>query len=123
MSALFKSPPTALFARPPVALTRPTTPLAELPPGSAEGLGAGRQFPRKFNDQQPKNVPCTHCGRPTTEELGPDKLNGDHVIPRSQGGNNEPPNYAPACQTCNLKKGPRTPSQWYEQMRLQDLKA
>jgi len=85
MSALFQSPPAALFARPPVLLARPTTPLEELPPGSAGGPGAGRLFPRKFNDQQPKNVPCTYCGRPTTEELGPDKLNGDHVIPRSQG--------------------------------------
>jgi hypothetical protein len=104
MSALFQSPPAALFARPPVLFPRPLTPLEELPQGSAGGPGAGRAFPRKFNEQQPKNVPCTYCGRPTTEEPGPDKFNGDHVIPRSQGGNNEPSNHAPACQTCNLKK-------------------
>lgn len=119
MSAFFQSPPAALFAPPPVFLPRPTTPLEELPPGSAGCSGAGRLFPRKFNEQQPENVPCTYCGRPTTEEPGTDKLNGDHIIPRSQGGNNEPPNYAPACRTCNLQKGPRTPSEWYEWMRLQ----
>ena len=120
MSALFTSPPAALLARPPVFIPRPTTPLEELPPGSAGGPGAGRLFPRKFNEQ-PKNVPCTYCGRPTTDEPESNKLNGDHVIPRSQGGNDDPSNYAPSCRTCNLKKGPITPTQWYEQMRVQDL--
>jgi hypothetical protein len=116
-------PPSVLFARPPLIYPRPLTPLEELPPGSAGGPGAGKAFPRSLNDQQPENVPCTYCGRPTTREQGPDKYNGEHIIPRSQGGNNDPTNHTPACQTCNLKKGPRTPAEWYEQMRLKDLKS
>src|SRR5260370_1252105 len=87
------------------------------PPGSAGGQGAGKPFPRSYNDQQPEGVPCTYCGRPTTEEPGPDKLHGDHVIPRIQGGNNGRKNFVPACRTCNLEKGPRTPSEWYLWLR------
>jgi hypothetical protein len=111
--------PPVLFARPPLIYPRPLTPLEDLPQGSAGGPGAGRPFPQRFNEQQPDNVPCTYCGRPTTTEQRPDKLNGEHVIPRSQGGNNNPTNYTPACRTCNLKKGGRTPAQWYELMRPQ----
>jgi hypothetical protein len=116
-------PPSVFFARPPLVYPRSLTPLEELPPGSAGGPGAGRPFPRSFNEQQPDNVPCTYCGRPTTGERGPDKYNGEHIIPRSQGGNSDPTNHTPACRTCNLKKGPRTPAEWYEQMRLKDLKS
>jgi HNH endonuclease len=116
-------PPSVFFARPPLVYPRSLTPLEELPAGSAGGPSAGRAFPRSLIKRQPENVPCTYCGRPTTREPGPDKFNGDHVIPKSQGGNGEPTNLTPACQTCNLKKGPRTPAEWYEQMRLQDLKS
>jgi 5-methylcytosine-specific restriction endonuclease McrA len=50
----------------------------------------------------------------TTEEPGSEKLHEDHIIPRSRGGNNTDPNRGPACQTCNLQKGARTPQEWYE---------
>jgi HNH endonuclease len=116
-------PPPILFARPPLVYPRSLTPLEELPPGSAGGPAAGRAFPRSLIKRQPESVPCTYCGRPTTGESGPDKFNGDHVIPESRGGNNDPTNLTPACRTCNLKKGPRTPAEWYEQMRLQDLQS
>jgi 5-methylcytosine-specific restriction endonuclease McrA len=116
-------PPSIFFARPPLVYPRSLTPLEELPPGSAGGPAAGRAFPRNLFKRQPENVPCTYCGRPTTGESGPDKFNGDHVIPKSRGGNSDPTNLTPACRTCNLKKGPRTPAEWYEQMRLQDLKS
>ena len=116
-------PPSVFFARPPVVFPRQLTPLEELPQGSAGGPGAGKAFPRRLNEEQPDNVPCIYCRTPTTKEPGPDKYNGEHVIPKIQGGNNGSGNHAPACQTCNLQKRGRTPAQWYEQMRLQDLKS
>lgn len=48
---------------------------------------------------------CKYCGSP-----GP--LTLDHVIPRSQGGSDEPQNLVPACRSCNSSKGGRTPEQW-----------
>jgi 5-methylcytosine-specific restriction endonuclease McrA len=50
---------------------------------------------------------CQYCGRryPTSE------LSLDHVIPRSQGGNNTWDNIVCACIHCNVKKGGRTPQQ------------
>jgi hypothetical protein len=98
-------------------IPRQLTPLEELPPGSAGGPGAGKLFPRSPTDQHPEGVPCTYCGRPTTKQPGPDKLHRDHIIPRIQGGNNTPENNAPACRTCNLEKGPRTPEEWYFWLR------
>jgi hypothetical protein len=106
--------PPIFFARPPVLIPRQLAPLEELPPGSVGGPGAGKPFPRSPTDQQSEGVPCTYCGRPTTKEPGPDKLHRDHIVPRIQGGNNTPENVAPACRTCNLEKGPRTPQQWYD---------
>jgi RHS repeat-associated protein len=110
-------PPLIFFARPPIFIPEP---LDELPggsvdigPGSAGGPGAGKAFPRSFNDQQPEGVPCAYCGQPTTKDPGPDQLNGDHIVPRSQDGNNTPENYAPSCRTCNLNKGSQTPGQWW----------
>ena len=109
-------PPPVFFGRPPVVLPRPVTPLEELPPGSSGGLGAERNFPRSYNKQQPEGTPCLYCGEPTTKEPGPNQLQGDHVVPKSQGGNNTPENYAPSCRTCNLQKGPRTPKEWYNKL-------
>jgi hypothetical protein len=105
-------PPT-IFARPPVITLEGLTPLEELPAGSSGGSGAGKPFPRPFSKQQPDSVPCIYCGRPTARTPGPDRLHGDHVIPRSRGGNNDLENYGQSCQTCNLQKGPRTPEEWY----------
>jgi 5-methylcytosine-specific restriction endonuclease McrA len=55
---------------------------------------------------------CQYCGRryPTSE------LSLDHVIPRSQGGDNSWQNIVCACIHCNAKKGGRTPQQAH--MRL-----
>jgi hypothetical protein len=105
-------PPT-IFARPPVITPEGLAPLEELPAGSSGGAGAGKPFPRSFSDQQPDSVPCIYCSRPTTRTPGPDQFHKDHVIPRSQGGNNGFENFAPSCRTCNLQKGPKTPEEWY----------
>jgi 5-methylcytosine-specific restriction endonuclease McrA len=50
---------------------------------------------------------CQYCGKryPTSE------LSLDHVIPRSQGGDNSWENIVCACIRCNVKKGGRTPQQ------------
>jgi 5-methylcytosine-specific restriction endonuclease McrA len=50
---------------------------------------------------------CQYCGKryPTSE------LSLDHVVPRSQGGNNCWENIVCACIRCNVKKGGRTPEQ------------
>jgi 5-methylcytosine-specific restriction endonuclease McrA len=50
---------------------------------------------------------CQYCGRhfPTNE------LSLDHVLPRSQGGDNTWENIVCACVRCNVKKGGRTPEQ------------
>lgn len=50
---------------------------------------------------------CQYCGKryPTSE------LSLDHVIPRSQGGDNSWENIVCACIRCNVRKGGRTPQQ------------
>ncbi len=104
---LLEVPPIEFFSRPPV------TPLEELPKGSAGGDNAGARFSRSTNEQNRQQNPnCYLCGRPTTREPGPDQYNGDHIIPRAQGGNNDPTNLGTACRTCNLQKGNRTPQEY-----------
>lgn len=100
-----------LFARPPILVPRVLRPLEELPKGQAGGPGAGKRFGPSIGEEP--GTPCTYCGTPTTKEPGPNRLHRDHIIPRSQGGNNSPENHTTGCQTCNLEKGPRTPEQWY----------
>jgi hypothetical protein len=46
---------------------------------------------------------CQYCGKPA-EHI-------DHVIPRCQGGTDDPDNLVAACAFCNLSKGGRTPEQ------------
>jgi 5-methylcytosine-specific restriction endonuclease McrA len=53
------------------------------------------------------NYSCQYCG----EHRKMSELTYDHVIPRSQGGKTVWDNIVTACQTCNLKKGGRTPEQ------------
>jgi 5-methylcytosine-specific restriction endonuclease McrA len=50
---------------------------------------------------------CQYCGR----RLPRHQLNLDHVIPRSQGGQSTWENIVCSCQTCNRRKGGRTPEQ------------
>ena len=46
---------------------------------------------------------CRYCGK-LAEHV-------DHVVPRCQGGTDEPTNLVAACKRCNLSKGGRTPEQ------------
>ncbi len=47
---------------------------------------------------------CAYCG-------SPHHLTMDHVIPRSQGGEDIWENLVTACESCNRRKGNRTPEQ------------
>jgi hypothetical protein len=58
----------------------------------------------------------TRALEPMAAAPGPNKFHREHVIPRSRGGNNGPDNYLPACRTCNLRKGARTPEEWYRSL-------
>jgi len=50
---------------------------------------------------------CQYCGI----QSGPDKLNIDHVVPKSQGGKSEWENLVASCIKCNNKKDCKTPKQ------------
>jgi 5-methylcytosine-specific restriction endonuclease McrA len=50
---------------------------------------------------------CQYCGRHYTRQ----RLNLDHVIPRSQGGRSTWENVVCSCVDCNRRKGGRTPQQ------------
>lgn len=45
---------------------------------------------------------CEYCGSPS--RFCPDSLSIEHVVPRSQGGADDPANLALACQGCNNHK-------------------
>lgn len=93
----------------------PLRPLEEIPQGSKGGPGAGKDFART---QKPENPPpCQYCEHDTTRKHGPDQHNNDHNIPKKQGGNNEEANRVDSCRTCNLSKGGRTPSEWYNSLK------
>ena len=47
---------------------------------------------------------CLYCG-------SPHDLTIDHIIPRSKGGGESWDNLATACQSCNTKKGNRSPEE------------
>jgi 5-methylcytosine-specific restriction endonuclease McrA len=48
---------------------------------------------------------CQYCGK----KLPADKLNLDHVVPRSMGGKNSWTNLVCTCHECNTMKGNRRP--------------
>jgi 5-methylcytosine-specific restriction endonuclease McrA len=50
---------------------------------------------------------CQYCG----QKLPAAQITIDHVLPRAQGGGTTFTNCVVACQTCNNKKGDRTPLQ------------
>jgi hypothetical protein len=115
LAQVFAFPPLSFFARPPVYVPRQLTPLEDLPSGSANGPRAGMDFLR--NEGKPKTPeeypPCTYCG----EKTGPGNFHRDHIIPRARGGDGSDTNRAPACPSCNLGKGARTPEEWYNAMK------
>ena len=61
---------------------------------------------------------CQYCGRhfPTSE------LSIDHVVPRSQGGEDSWENLVCACVRCNAKKGGRTPDQAHMKLHKKPIR-
>ena len=59
------------------------------------------------------NFTCQYCGQRTS------RLTIDHIVPRSQGGEQIWSNLVAACPTCNHRKGGRT----LEQAHMQLLRA
>lgn len=61
---------------------------------------------------------CQYCGRhfPTSE------LSIDHVVPRSQGGEDSWENLVCSCVRCNAKKGGRTPEQAHMKLRKKPVR-
>lgn len=51
------------------------------------------------------NFRCQYCAK----RFQPAELTLDHIIPRAQGGGDDPENLATACIPCNQRKGARTP--------------
>jgi len=47
---------------------------------------------------------CRYCGKKVD-----DYWHLEHIIPKSQGGENKIENYGVSCPTCNMRKGGRTP--------------
>jgi len=47
---------------------------------------------------------CRYCG-------AAEHLTVDHVVPRCQGGSDDPDNLVVACRSCNSRKGGRTPQE------------
>ena len=81
-------------------------------PGSSGGPGAGKVFSRPVQDsiRARDGDTCVYCGIDTIRSPvpAPNRSNIDHIVPKSQGGNNTPANGANACQTCNLEKGTKS---------------
>ena len=49
---------------------------------------------------------CAYCG-------GRENIVREHMFPKSRGGDDALENIVPACQTCNSRKGTRTPLEWF----------
>jgi len=64
---------------------------------------------------------CTYCAV-TLNPFDRNADNGfhiDHVTPKDAGGTDDIDNLTPACRSCNISKGPRTPEQWEARHGLQ----
>jgi RHS repeat-associated protein len=83
--------------------------------GVAGGPGAGKAFRAWVKDAVREEGPaCVFCGEPTTLTPGPRQSNIDHAVPKSRLGNDTIENAQNTCRTCNLKKGNKTTSEFWE---------
>lgn len=55
----------------------------------------------RFSVFQRDDFTCRYCGRTTPEVI----LEADHIIPRAEGGGDEPENLTTSCFECNRGKG------------------
>ena len=87
--------------------------------GSSGGPGEGKRFPAEGREirESMEGVPCTFCGRRTTNESGrPNSRERDHSDAKSRGGNNSAGNENQSCRTCNRSKGPLEGQTFRERM-------
>ena len=72
-----------------------------------------RKVPRRVQVLSRKNIyirdgyTCQYCG----EKFSAVNLTLDHVVPKSKGGLSRWENLVAACQSCNHRKGDRTPEE------------
>jgi HNH endonuclease len=55
---------------------------------------------------------CVYCGN----RIAADKGTLDHILPKSQGGLDQPHNLILACEPCNSTKAGRTAAQWRDHL-------
>lgn len=80
----------------------------------------GERPPRRVNFSRPNlwrrdEFQCQYCG----VELPASRLQVEHVLPRSRGGQTTWDNVVAACEDCNARKADRTPSEARMQLRKQ----
>lgn len=61
---------------------------------------------------------CQYCSKKVSMSDG----TYDHVVPRAQGGKTEWANIVTCCETCNSKKGGRTPEQAGMRLRMKPIR-
>jgi len=84
--------------------------------GSSGGQGAGEPFSSgtmqaAVDENAAANggsARCVFCGNKVSNEPGPNKVNIDHAVAKSSGGNNTLDNAQVTCQYCNQSKGTGT---------------
>lgn len=68
--------------------------------GSSGGPTAGRNFSPSVKSAITKGQTCKFCG-------ASGRIEADHIVPKSRGGNTLIRNAQPLCRTCNASKGNR----------------
>tara|TARA_B100001029_G_C14672102_1_gene240036 strand:- start:109 stop:519 length:411 start_codon:yes stop_codon:yes gene_type:complete len=69
-----------------------------------------RQWRKSIQESTGKS--CIYCGKPS-ESI-------DHIIPKSQGGENKKQNCVPACLSCNGDKSDNNALNWYRKQKFYD---
>ena len=59
-----------------------------------------------------RDAHCTYCGSPMKRE----NSTLDHVLPKSQGGLDQPHNLVLSCERCNLTKAGRSAEEWRDHL-------
>lgn len=69
------------------------------------------------------NKKCPYCGKDQYRVGIRDKIEVDHFVPISKGGQNVPWNLIPICKSCNRKKSARLPKEFLDHAIFQQINA
>ena len=69
------------------------------------------------------NKKCPYCGKDQYRVGIRDKIEVDHFVPISKGGQNVPWNLVPICKSCNRKKSARLPKEFLDHAIFQQINA